>query len=371
MMVGQPQLIKEVNIDIIHKLIFERGPISKPKLSKITNLSLPTVNKIVDILENDGVIKQQGSTDNGVGRKAKMYIGNNNLGNIIALYFLNDSYRCCLVDILGNIIKSKTFPVETGTTSQAALDSTFHAIDHMINLSNAQVKAIGIGVPGVVMQDDRITSIPNIAEWENINLKQLVEQRYGVSTYVENDVKLTTIGYYHTNLKEKYDNMVYFYIGKGLGSGVIINQRLLKGFSSFAGELGYLTLDNKVDSDKPGHYASKGGWLELEIQSLVQRLNSCAENELEALQSRYDMLVACAMANFIVVLNPDIIVLRGTAITEQSLEKIRCILSEYIPRESIPQLIYCNSDDYGISGIISMCLSNISVRKHFVVEKGV
>ena len=76
MLVGQPKLLKEVNRDIIKDMIFEEGPITKPELAKASNLSLPTVNKIVDGLERDGIVRQDGITGSSSGKKAKQYVAN-------------------------------------------------------------------------------------------------------------------------------------------------------------------------------------------------------------------------------------------------------------------------------------------------------
>ena len=61
MLTGQPKLLKEVNRNIVKKMIFEYGPITKPELSKRSNLSLPTINKIVDGLEQDGIVRREKS----------------------------------------------------------------------------------------------------------------------------------------------------------------------------------------------------------------------------------------------------------------------------------------------------------------------
>lgn len=50
-------------------MIFEYGPITKPELSKRSNLSLPTINKIVDGLEQDGIVRQDGTAGSGSGKK--------------------------------------------------------------------------------------------------------------------------------------------------------------------------------------------------------------------------------------------------------------------------------------------------------------
>ena len=107
MLVGKPKLLKEVNRDIIKDMIFEEGPITKPELAKASNLSLPTVNKIVDGLERDGIVRQDGITGSSSGKKAKQYVANEKAGNMIILYYLNGAFRSCLV----NAVRSPHSPV--------------------------------------------------------------------------------------------------------------------------------------------------------------------------------------------------------------------------------------------------------------------
>lgn len=82
-MVGQPKLLKQVNEDIIKDLIYEKGSISKPELAQLTKLSLPTVNKIVDALEEQEIIRQEGMIGSTSGRKAKVYVPNEDRKSVV------------------------------------------------------------------------------------------------------------------------------------------------------------------------------------------------------------------------------------------------------------------------------------------------
>ena len=67
MVVGKPHLMKKCNSDIIYSMIRERGPISKPALATATKLSLPTVNRLVDELVEQGYIDGENLVWNGSG----------------------------------------------------------------------------------------------------------------------------------------------------------------------------------------------------------------------------------------------------------------------------------------------------------------
>lgn len=362
MLVGQPKLLKEVNRDTIKDLIFEQGPMTKPELSRMTNLSLPTVNKIVDGLEQDGIIRQDGTTGSSSGKKAKLYAANENAGNVIVLYYLDGEFRGHLVNAIGSMVSQASVEVDS-RTAQTALDSTFTLIGRLMEQSEAEIRAIGIGVPGVVKIDKRVTNITSIPGWTNIKLEEIVAARYKVPVFVENDVKLTTVGYYHAHLENTCRDMVYFYIGKGIGSGIIINGSLHKGFSSFAGELGYLA---PFEAEGQDYYAQGGGWFEDQMQGIF-----AADKASGSISGKYIRYIVVSMIDYIVTINPEVMVLQGKWLDEDAVGVIKEGLRKYIPDESLPQ-IYVNSDLMcGTHGLINLCLAGLSTSKKLVLTRSI
>lgn len=367
--IGQPRFIKEVNIDIIEGIIAEKGPISKPEIAKITSLSLPTVNKAVDALQEENRVKVSGVFNTGVGRRAQLYTVNENSGCILALYFMNDNYICSVVNAIGEIVYKCTMPVDTSSKA-SAIESTCKAIDELSVHTGNRVKAIGIGVPGVVKSDNIISNIPSITSWEGINLKEIIEGKYKTDVFVENDVKLTTVGFYHDELKQKYDNMIYIYMGKGIGSGVIINKKLYKGYKSFAGELGYMIIERPLKKDS--QYIKTRGLFEQKVSLLLQGLNRTeASEDKRELKGKLSELLSFSISNIICILNPEVVVVSGEAVDEQFVSDLEFKVGALVDKESMPVFMNNECNTTGISGIVNMCISNISSRYQLVKEKGV
>lgn len=369
MLVGQPKLLKEVNRDIIKDLIFQQGPITKPELTRKTNLSLPTVNKIVDGLEEDGIIRQDGTTGSTSGKKAKVYVANEKFGNIIVLYYLDGYFRGYLVNAVGSVIRELAEPVDA-STKEAALECLWTLIEQLKGGSEANVRAIGIGVPGAVKSDKRVTNITAIPGWNNLKLEELVAERCGVPVFVENDVKLTTVGYYHAHLEKTCKDMIYLYIGKGIGSGVVIDGGLHKGFSSFAGEFGYLA---PFEDGGGGDYAQGGGWFEDELQGLLYQKHQAdrAEAEAEEISSKYIRYIAAGMIGYIVTINPEVMVLQGKWFHAETMQRIRGELKRFIPEESLPQIFVNKDESCGVNGLINFCLSGLSTTKELVRKRSI
>ena len=100
MIVGKPQLLKNLNSDIVRDFIYREGPVSKPEIAVGTALSLPTVKKRVDLLLREGWIRETGRSGEGVGRKAVKYEADRS-HNMILLLYKRGGFWAYLVDLTG------------------------------------------------------------------------------------------------------------------------------------------------------------------------------------------------------------------------------------------------------------------------------
>ena len=364
-LIGKPGILKEINSSMIERLIYKHGTMSKSMLSEITKLSIPTVNKIVDDLEKKGRVCSVGMTAEGTGRKAALYQINKDYGSIVVLYYTGEQYLCRLSDIAGNTLREEMHQLDNAT-KESAMNSTKDAINAMSSHAPSEVKAIGVGVPGIVVPDGRLWGIPKIEVWEGFNLEEALSEYYDADIYIENDVKLSTVGYYLTHLGDELDNMVYIYAGNGTGSGIIINKKLYRGSTNFSGELGYMAPLN--GAPPPRDYTLDGGYLERELNPLLD----CHGNNNDIGDERKnDVLVnyfTAIAANYIAIIDPEAIVFSGESVNAHLVKKIRQSLEYYSPIRSIPRLEYDGSDKMGVEGLVLACMGNITTVVQLVQD---
>ena len=362
-MLGKPGMLKEVNSSLVERLISQEGPISIPKVAEITKLSIPTITKIVDNLKERQRICSVGYTSDGVGRKALLYQINKDFGFIVALYYNSGKYLCRLTDIIGSILYEDVFPLDN-TSTEAATNSTIDAINAMLVKATSEVLAIGIGVPGAVTPDGNLFGIPKIDVWEDFNLKATLAEKFQTYIYVENDVKLSAVGYYLTYLSDEFDNIVYIYAGNGMGSGVIINKKLYKGSTNFSGELGFMAPLSGVNPQRD--FTREGGFLESELNSYLNGKNVLNKNE-----ETFINFFAAIAANYTAIINPAAIVFGGEAFTEHFITGIRQRLNYYAPKIGIPRVIYDSHDKIGIHGLVLACIAEVNSGVQIVQNGGV
>lgn len=360
---GKPYLIKEINKNLIKQIIKEKGPVSKPEIAKFAKLSLPTVNKAVDKLVEEEYVKLSGVGDSAVGRRPNLYEINGEAGHVLALFFENDYIKAAESNLVGEILEEDKIKIDL-KSRDTALGSTFDIIDALF-YNSPHIKAIGIGVPGVVKADGSIFNIPNITEWEGINLKSIIEARYHVPVFIENDVNLTTVGVFNRDLKRKYSNIVYIYFGKGVGSGIIINKRLYKGISNFAGEIGYM-ITQDVDSKLLDQVKTKG--LTEQITSdIIKDFTEDKASQTKKLIKE----VANIIINITCIINPEVVVMKGDFISREFISAVKKYICSYIDKRNSPKLIILDDDNAGLVGTINLCISGINPNYLLVDGKGV
>jgi len=364
---GKPQILKELNSSMIEQLVFENGPISKPELSKQTGLSLPTISKLVDDLEKNEKLSSIGLTGKGVGRKAMLYETNRNSGCLLACYYKEGHFLCRLADMQNNTLFEKNFPLDANTFA-TALDSTVKAIDFLAEQTTVPVKIIGIGLPGVVQPGGRLLGIPQIAVWEGYNLEEILSKRYKAAVYVENQVKLSAMGYYYSNLRETNDNMVYLYVGNGIGSGIIINNQLYKGSGYFAGEIAFMADINSKEGQK---YAAGGGYMESLLDPLVDYVSGeLRHKDNPAKQRELISILSSICVNYVTIVNPGVIVLSGKIFNNTIAEALGRRIADYLPVEVLPKITIDQSSTTGLEGLIQSCRLYITTGIHLVQSTG-
>ncbi|MFN6569851.1 ROK family protein [Dendronalium sp. ChiSLP03b] len=111
-------------------------------------------------------------------------------------------------------------------------------------LQNIKPTAIGVSFGGPV---DAVTGTVrlshHVAGWENIPLKKLLEQEFGILASVDNDANVAALGEHRFGAGQGYDSLFYITISTGVGGGWILNGKPWRGASGMAGEIGHIVVD--------------------------------------------------------------------------------------------------------------------------------
>jgi glucokinase len=145
-------------------------------------------------------------------------------------------------NIRGGLVNGKALSairserINSKGTVNEVLNDVFRIIDR---LKNEEVTAIGIGVPSVVdIKEGIVYDVQYIPSWKEVPLKKIIEERYQIPVFINNDANCFALGEYYFGKGTGTENLIGLTIGTGLGAGVIINNRLYAGPNCGAGEFG-------------------------------------------------------------------------------------------------------------------------------------
>src|SRR4051812_26385036 len=111
------------------------------------------------------------------------------------------------------LVKSVAARINGDGSVEAVLQQVFSVVDAVINTS---VEAIGIGVPGLVDAAQGIVfDVVNIASWKEVPLKKLVEERYGLPVFINNDANCFALGELYYGKGKGRQSMIGITVGTG------------------------------------------------------------------------------------------------------------------------------------------------------------
>lgn len=240
------QVIKKRNKSLVLETIMKYAPISRASIANQTGLNKGTVSSLVHELIRDQLIFESGLGKSSGGRRPVMLLFNKDAGYSIGIN-LGVNYLLGILTNLDGEICERVFIEYKNREFKTILKKLYDVIDHLIASvprSPYGIIGIGIGVPGVVNHFGEILLAPNLS-WENIHLRSMIEKRYDLPVYIENEANAGAYGEKKFGVGIHDENIIYVSAGMGIGVGIILHGRLYKGTWGYSGELGHMTI--KVD----------------------------------------------------------------------------------------------------------------------------
>ena len=285
-------------------------------------------------------------------------------------------------------LKKKT--KEGGDSSENVEQVIIGVVDEMIResgIKKSEIHAIAAGAPGVIDQAKGIVLFSPNLPWRDYDIKTPIEKRFGVPFYIGNDVNVGVLGEYEYGAAKGYHNVVGFFVGTGMGGGLILDGKLFTGNGFKAAEYGHMVLDPEGPLCNCGQrgcleaFSSKKGMSGYITQQAARgRVSVLAENIQngvfkskalkKALAAKDEVAVeavdrachylAVATGNMINTISPDIVIYGGgviEAVGDIFLEKILKEVDKYCMPSIRPTVeLKCAAlgDDSILYGALSM-----------------
>lgn len=234
------------NKKILLKLIKQKNQISRSELTKITGLTPPTIARIVgDLVENDKLAEYVGVGDSSGGRPP-VIVKFKSEGNYIIGIDLGATYiRGCLVDLNAHFISEIQIPTEIENGFTNIIEKVVHIIQRLESRKekNAKIWGVGIGVAGLVNRKTGIIEHSPDFGWSKIDLHKELKNKLNLPFFYDNSTRLMALGELNLGVKQNLKNFAFINMGFGIASGLVVEGKLVKGNSGFAGEFGHIPVD--------------------------------------------------------------------------------------------------------------------------------
>ncbi len=297
------------------EMLCQTGAVSRSSLRRSLGVSISTITSAVQELVARGLVVEAGRESSSGGRPPVLLDLAPSLGGVLALDVGGISVRVASATCAGSIVFRRTLATaaaaEDGGLGRAIGDALVEARGHLAG----PVLAVGAAIAGIVHpQTGAISHVDNVPGWDDRWLDGL-----GSPLLVDNEANLGALGERALGAARGVDDVLFVALGAGLGAGLILDGRLYRGAAGAAGEMGLFGRGLRGADPLEGGVAAggivaafraHGGGEAVDAGAVLDRAEA---GEAEAVAALADVLdeLAGAVANAVLVINPEVVVLGG------------------------------------------------------------
>jgi len=268
----------------ILECILRSRQITRNKLSHRLQMSSSSIVKYTRELMDLGFLREEGQEHSSGGRRRSFLEFDPRFGYNLVIQFHLSRLEGALINPAGEIVIRKRFPV-TNRSKDELLDTLFALIDHLklrADQSERPVFGIGIGMGDHLDMQKGISHYYHLcSDWQQVNLKELIETRYSLPFFLINDIDAAALGELYYGNSKGISNSLTLWVGETLGMGLILNDNIYLANHGFVGEIGH-TL---VDPDGPLCSCGNSGCLEtVTTESFI--LQRCREGAAQGVNTQ-------------------------------------------------------------------------------------
>ncbi|TKI54058.1 ROK family protein [Brevibacillus antibioticus] len=354
---GNSKLVKKLNKEEVLQQVVLHGQISRADISKQTQLSRPCVSALVDEMIQEGLLQEVGMGDSKGGRKPILLEYNYQAYAIAGAIFEGSTLDMAIADMKGEFLARYRKRLAQPANGETVIEDLAAGLDRLLRESGIpreRLLGMGVGLQGVTQRGSGTVSFSPSTGWMGSPIQQTIEARLGLPVIIDNDVNMMTLGEYVRGAGVGHTNVVYMYVGTGIGAGIILDGQFYRGSREAAGEIGFMMIgpvhnrSNGASGVFETHYSIPGiqeqakGFLSdlQEGSSVIEELIRHAKHNAEAKELLADVYRhwAYGMANIISILNPEILILSGEMVhvDGEGVKQIHEWLREWVPE--VPSL---------------------------------
>jgi len=244
--------VKQINRKVILNILRNSGEISVSELSKKVDLSKTTLMKIMNYYIGKGLVVVTGkgkSTEEG-GKKPNIFKFNADGGYAVGIVIFANKLLSVITNLRGEILDKISVELQTNEKFNIVLKKLVNSYEQLINdtgIDRKKITGLAVGTYGVTNFDKGVVIFsPHFSSWgENIELKKNISEQIPdkIPIYVDNGNRFQAFAEKTVGIARHERNIVTLIAGKGLGSGVIMDNEIKRGGHFLVGEVGHMIIN--------------------------------------------------------------------------------------------------------------------------------
>ena len=232
------------NDEAVLHYIRRYGPISKAIIARQTGITPPTVTNVTNHLMRKGLVYEDRREKAPLGRPSMLLQFKRELETILVIHVRTLKVTFHVVDAIQTVLAEKELS-SVGLNADEIMQNIYRGAEECIEEFEGKISSIGMVMRGPVDSEKGISVSSPHAKWSNIPFKYILEEKFHLPVYMENDMRALATGEYYYGRGQGIQNLLVVKFSYGLGAAIVYRGQLYRGFTDTAGELGHmLTLDD-------------------------------------------------------------------------------------------------------------------------------
>lgn len=338
--------VRATNLAVVLRHVRRHAPCSRADIAAVTGLNKATVSSLVADLIERRLVRESGLTEHRIGRPATMLMLDGTAYAGLGVTIAADQVTAVALDLAGEQLLSwrravagggatggSGGPASPGRLTSAVATVVGRAVNRL-TAAGRQVLKLTVGVPGLVDADGTVRLASDLG-WHDVDLRGELTRalrKPGYDVVVENDANLAVLAEYRFGAHAATANLIHVTNAAGVGAGIMLDGRLVRGGLGYSGELGHLEVEPGGPACPCGRrgcleavagaaaivrqvrpeIAGDGAMLDLaaEVDEVVRRARRADRATLDVL-GRAGQRVGRALASTVNLLNPEVVALGG------------------------------------------------------------
>ena len=234
--------IRSENRKKILQLVQKERELTIQEISRELDISVPTVTRVIEQLEEEGLAQNAGVSESIAGRRPKVIRFAPDAYYTVGVEFADESVRLALTNLDSAIVAEAAIARPNYHELDGVMQAVRQETDAMLqahSIAPARILGIGFSLPGLVDERHLLLKIAPNFGIRQVDFAQY-QRVFGFPIFIENEANAAAIAELRLGVAKEMRNLVHVSVlPQGIGAGIIIGGELYRGKNKRAGEYGH------------------------------------------------------------------------------------------------------------------------------------